>query len=190
MSSALRQVSRRYKNTFCITVRRLSLHKHVKFLSFTLRVKSDFRSVSTQCRRNSTSHNTHPNRKLQIRQFTYKRGTNAETTQNPRTCNKPTVCVISCFRNEVDENCALLEYYPASSSNTLPTFRDNLSVPPSNRLSRQVVPKRRQGITTTRCVIGQKGAVLNPTVYILEVHNSYSVRNHLIRCSGTTTDTG
>jgi len=36
--------------------------------------------------------------------------------------------VISGFRHEVDENCALLGYYAASSSNFVPTFRDNLLV--------------------------------------------------------------
>jgi len=29
----------------------------------------------------------------------------------------------------MDQNCALLIYYAASSANFLPTFRDNLSVP-------------------------------------------------------------
>ena len=46
--------------------------------------------------------------------------------------------VISDFRREVDENCAILRYYAASSGNSLPTFRDNLSVPfppPSSTLS-------------------------------------------------------
>jgi hypothetical protein len=38
-------------------------------------------------------------------------------------------CVVSGFRHEVDENCALLGYYAASSGNSLPTFRDNLPVP-------------------------------------------------------------
>ena len=33
---------------------------------------------------------------------------------------------ISGFRREVDENCALLGYYAASSSNSLPTFRDRI----------------------------------------------------------------
>ena len=33
------------------------------------------------------------------------------------------------FRHEVDENSALLGYYTASRDNSLPTFRDNLSVP-------------------------------------------------------------
>jgi len=36
--------------------------------------------------------------------------------------------VISSFRCEVDENCALLGYQAASSGNSLPTFRDNLFV--------------------------------------------------------------
>ena len=37
------------------------------------------------------------------------------------------VCVISGFRREVDENCALLGCYTASGGYFLPTFRDNLS---------------------------------------------------------------
>jgi len=37
----------------------------------------------------------------------------------------------SGFLREVNENCALLRYYAASSGNSLATFRDNLSVPPS-----------------------------------------------------------
>jgi len=40
-------------------------------------------------------------------------------------------CVIPGFRLEVIQNCALLGYYAASSGNSLPTFRDNLSVPSS-----------------------------------------------------------
>jgi len=32
--------------------------------------------------------------------------------------------LISGFHRKVDENCALLGYYGASSSNLLPTFRD------------------------------------------------------------------
>jgi hypothetical protein len=35
---------------------------------------------------------------------------------------------ISDFHHEVAENCALLDYYAASSGNYLQTFRDNLSV--------------------------------------------------------------
>jgi hypothetical protein len=37
--------------------------------------------------------------------------------------------VISGFRREVDENCAILGYYAARSGNFSQTFRDNLSVP-------------------------------------------------------------
>jgi len=37
--------------------------------------------------------------------------------------------VISGFRREVDEICALLGYYAAYSGNSLLTFRDILSVP-------------------------------------------------------------
>jgi len=39
--------------------------------------------------------------------------------------------VISGFRREITQNCALLVYHVASSDNLLPTFRDNLSVPSS-----------------------------------------------------------
>jgi hypothetical protein len=39
--------------------------------------------------------------------------------------------VISGFRREVYENCALLGYYAASSGNSLPTFRNNPLVPSS-----------------------------------------------------------
>ena len=41
--------------------------------------------------------------------------------------------MVSNFRREVDENCALLGCYAASSGNFLPMFRDNISVP-STRL--------------------------------------------------------
>jgi len=34
---------------------------------------------------------------------------------------------VSSFRREVEETCALLGYYAASSGNLLPTFRDDLS---------------------------------------------------------------
>ena len=40
------------------------------------------------------------------------------------------VCMISGFHHEVDENCAL-RGYKTVSSNFLPTFRDNLSIPSS-----------------------------------------------------------
>ena len=41
------------------------------------------------------------------------------------------VCVISGFRRDVDEICVLLGYYAALSGNSVPTFRDNISVPSS-----------------------------------------------------------
>jgi len=55
--------------------------------------------------------------------------------------------MISGFRHEVDENCALLEYYAVSSGNSLLTFQDNLSVPSypkkkNKRWDRLVVLKR------------------------------------------------
>jgi len=39
------------------------------------------------------------------------------------------VCMISGFRRYVNGNCALLGYHTANSGYSLPTFRDNLSVP-------------------------------------------------------------
>jgi len=41
------------------------------------------------------------------------------------------MCVFSSFHSEVDENCVLLGYYAASRGISIPTFRDNLSVPSS-----------------------------------------------------------
>ena len=68
--------------------------------------------------------------------------------------------VISGFRWDVDEICALPGYYAASSGNPLPTFRDNVSVPFSRVKKsglidrwgwyRYLVPKRRQRLTTRR----------------------------------------
>jgi hypothetical protein len=48
--------------------------------------------------------------------------------------NGISVSVISGLRREVDENCVLLGCYAANSSNFLPTFRGNLSVPFSSGL--------------------------------------------------------
>lgn len=42
--------------------------------------------------------------------------------------------VISGFRRTVDENCALLCHYAASSGNSLPKVRYNLTVPSSKTL--------------------------------------------------------
>jgi len=43
--------------------------------------------------------------------------------------NKQRIFLISDFRRVVDEICALLGYYAAQSTNSLATFRENLSVP-------------------------------------------------------------
>jgi len=37
--------------------------------------------------------------------------------------------VTSDFRRDVDEDCTLLGYYATNSGISLPTFRDNLSIP-------------------------------------------------------------
>jgi hypothetical protein len=70
------------------------------------------------------------------------------------------LCVFSGFCCEVNENCALLSYYAASSGNFLPpfqtTYRSHLD---PCRWDRQVFPKRLKEITTTRCVITQRSAV-------------------------------
>jgi hypothetical protein len=56
-------------------------------------------------------------------------------------CSIP--CAISDFRSEVDENCALLDYYAASSNSFLPTIQGNLEVPsPGIKKGMIVVPKR------------------------------------------------
>jgi hypothetical protein len=39
------------------------------------------------------------------------------------------VCIISGFRRDAGDICALLGYYAALSGSSVPTFRDNLSVP-------------------------------------------------------------
>jgi hypothetical protein len=41
------------------------------------------------------------------------------------------LCVIAGFRRGADEICSLLGYYIALNGSSLPTFRDNLSVPSS-----------------------------------------------------------
>jgi len=45
----------------------------------------------------------------------------------PHTLSRTT----SDFRHKADENCAVLGHYTVSSDNSLPTFRDKLSVPSS-----------------------------------------------------------
>jgi len=75
--------------------------------------------------------------------------------QKQREENIPKLCNITGFRHEADENCTLLGYYAASSGRFL-TLEDG---------TRYAVPKRRYGITTTRCIITQKRAVLLPKLH-------------------------
>jgi hypothetical protein len=49
------------------------------------------------------------------------------------------VRVISGLRRAVDENCAPLGYYAASSGNSLLTFRENLSVPFSGVKNKKIL---------------------------------------------------
>ena len=39
--------------------------------------------------------------------------------------------MITGFRRELNDNCGIVGYYAASGGNSLPKFRDNLSVPTS-----------------------------------------------------------
>jgi hypothetical protein len=48
------------------------------------------------------------------------------------------ICVISGFHRDLNENCALLGYCTASSSNFLPTFREKTSEDVTDRLFRNV----------------------------------------------------
>jgi hypothetical protein len=57
--------------------------------------------------------------------------------------SKPLVSFISGFRRHVDEIYALLGCYAASSGNTLPTFRDHISV-----LSSRVKKKKSKDFVT------------------------------------------
>jgi hypothetical protein len=64
------------------------------------------------------------------------------------------------------ENCALLGHYAAGSGNSLPTFRDNLSVlfwkvnkSWPFKMGPIFCPERSVGITITCCVVTQKSAV-------------------------------
>jgi hypothetical protein len=52
----------------------------------------------------------------------------------PLMCRTECAFVISDFRRDVEENCALLVYYAARIGNSLPTFRDKLPVPASRVL--------------------------------------------------------
>jgi len=81
----------------------------------------------------------------------YKEGNHSQRqfsrTQTQCTGNQHRFHVISGFRREADANCALLGYCAVSSGNFVPTFRDNLPVPPS-------------GVKNWRCVITENSTVL------------------------------
>jgi hypothetical protein len=55
---------------------------------------------------------------------------------------KKLLCPISGFRREVDENCVVLGYGAASGGNSVPTYRDNLSVPSSGVKNTKGDPER------------------------------------------------
>ena len=64
------------------------------------------------------------------------------------------------FRREVGVNCTLLGYYLASSSNSLPTFRHNLSIPSSrvkNPLLAAQQPRKRAVINWENMLSGMLG---------------------------------
>jgi hypothetical protein len=52
------------------------------------------------------------------------------------------LCVISGFRRDADDICALLGYYATLSGSSVPTFRNNLSAPSSKGQEVQEGPKR------------------------------------------------
>jgi hypothetical protein len=84
-----------------------------------------------------------------------------KTMHNEPKVGKKKKIVISGFRREGDENCALMGYYAVSSGNSLQTFRANL--PSSLNMGSIGCPEtsaRKQGIIATRCVITEKGEAL------------------------------
>ena len=74
--------------------------------------------------------------------------------------------VISDFRRDVDEICALPGYYAALSGSSVPTFRDNLSVP-SSRINKSKKKALQNRTTTQSCVISQKKAGLTLLLLLL-----------------------
>jgi len=78
--------------------------------------------------------------------------------------------VISSFRRDVGENCALLGHYAASSCNLLPTFRDNPSVPYSR------VKNPRRSLYRRRNFNNHTG---RGTVHSLIIYTSFR-RNNII----------
>ena len=56
-------------------------------------------------------------------------------------CNGDVICVISGFRRDVDEICALLRCYAVLNGSSVPTFQDNLSVPSSRVMGQMGCPE-------------------------------------------------
>jgi hypothetical protein len=73
-----------------------------------------------------------------------KKGKRTQDEGKGKKGNKKILCVILFFHRDVDEICALLGHYTTQGGNSIPTFRDNLSVRCSG--------------TTTRCITTQKSA--------------------------------
>jgi hypothetical protein len=69
-------------------------------------------------------------------------------------------CVISDFRSDVDEICALPRYYTAKSGNFFPTFQNNLSVPSARVEISLPLLMGPTGFTTVVCTIPQNSADL------------------------------
>ena len=105
--------------------------------------------------------------KWYIYKFPYKQYTHTHT-------HIPELCVISGFRREVNENCALLGCYATISGNFVPTFRENLPVSSSEIKN----PKRALKTGPTEC---SEASVRN---------HHYSLRNNTeVRCSHLWTPT-
>ena len=91
-------------------------------------------------------------------------------------------CVISGFYCEVDENCAFLGYYTASSGNYLPVFwatywsllrrlKIQMILNP-RRWDQQVVPKCWQEITTSCCIITQNSTFLFQKLHEIDIEGT------------------
>jgi hypothetical protein len=91
-------------------------------------------------RRNATSTPLSMGRALELRHQVQTSGPvavlrPASNFRHPSTGHRENIVIpklgLRSQMDEVDENCALLGYYAASSGDFLPSFRDNLSVPSS-----------------------------------------------------------
>jgi hypothetical protein len=104
-----------------------------------------------------------------LRQSVSKLGTRLSLCHNLQ--SHPTnneICVISGFRREVDENCALLGHYSPSSGNFLPTFRDNISVPSSGvKNAKRGRRRRRRAQFWVKLAILQDAYFLNVCILLL-----------------------